>query len=156
MIGNHVIVLDGLRCFHLDLLRPFDSDRHQALLEGLFRIGCGLFEGANVTDLDSTPTEEGPTELDFEWGDDEYRLTFEQESGLIELGVIRALNGLLAERGHSRRFVGLAPVTEPLLVVMMSPDELANVRSNRLVRLSEVSLEHDKGPAERQARVEAL
>lgn len=125
-VGNFVAVLDGLRCFHVDLLRAFDSERNQHLLEGLFTLVPRLFDDVEVTDLDSTPTEEGRTEIDLRWGEEEYRIYFDQEHGVIEMRLVGALNELLDRHGEAGRFHALAPVLDTPLLAFLTAEQRAN------------------------------
>ncbi len=149
LLGNHVAVLDGLSVFHVDSLRTFDSDRHEDFANGLFRIIGPDCQGAEVTDLESTATEEGPTELDFDWGGQEYRVVFDQAAGVIELRIAHALNELLARHGARGRLHALSPVSHvsegdphsSLLLTYLTESQASALRERRLVRFDDVSLD---------------
>lgn len=164
LLGNHVAVLDGLRVFHVDSLRTFDSDRHEDFANGLFAIigdDCG---GAEVTDLESTPTEEGPTELDFEWGDDEYRIRFDQEAGVVELRIAHALNELLARTGARGRLHAFAQVSHvadgdpraSLLIAYLTDAQVTALRERGLIRFAEQSLDPASLPDAERLSIEEI
>ena len=149
LLGNHVAVLDGLSVFHMDSLRTFDGDRHEEFANGLFRIIGPDCQGAQVTDLDSTPTEEGRTELDFDWGDQEYRVVFDQEPGVIELRIAHAFNELLRRGGAGGRLHALSPVSHvtegdpgaTLLITYLAEAHATALRERGLVRFADDSLD---------------
>jgi len=164
LMGNHVAVLDGLSVLHVDSLRTFDEDRHEELANGLFRIGGDVFAGAHVTDLESTATGEGPTELDIEWGDEEYRIHFDQETGVVEVRIVHALNELLARRGRSERWHALAPVSHvadadprsSLLISLLTPAQAEGLRAEGLVRFAQYSMDPATLPADERLRIEVI
>jgi hypothetical protein len=164
LLGNHVAVLDGLSVLHLDVFRTFDSDRHEDFANGLFSVGGPVFAGAVVTDLDSTPTEEGPTEIDFELGDSEYRITFDQEAGVLELRIAHALNELLERLDADGRFHALAPVTHlaqgdpraALLLTFLTEEQALQLKDRRLVRFAEQSIDPRSLSAEERLVVEEI
>lgn len=149
LLGNYVAVLDGLRVFHIDSLRTFDSDRHEDFVNGLFAIIGDACQGAVVTDLESTPTEEGPTEVDFDWGDDEFRVKFDQAPGVIELRIAHAINEVLACKEAPGRLHAFAQVSHvadgdpkaSLLIAYLTDEQVAALRDRRLIRFADESLD---------------
>ncbi len=125
-------------------------------------------DGSNAivspSNLDTTPTAEGPTELDIEWGDDEYRIHFDQETGVVEVRIVHALNELLGRRGRDERWHALAPVSHvadgdpraSLLISLLTPAQVDGLRAQGLVRFAEQSMDPSTLAADERLRIEVI